>query len=216
MSSADPPVTRLPLTLTTSPRLDASLHQGWEAWSTVVRNLGASATALWLSQRAGDGDLLAALVPAVAAVLAAEGADEEVESRIELAELAEAVDDLVAETCWDGVLVVARAVGDGDALAEATNRLATIAEADGDVLTAAERHIAFLNWRREPDSSSDSDAVATSFEEIVRLAEHDRNPKAAAIYTFRYASFTRLVDREDVRVVVGDWEADGSPYEAWQ
>lgn len=216
MSAADSSAPRQPITLTTSPCLDATIHQGWDAWITVVQDLGASATSVWLSQRAGDRDLRAALFPALEAVLTAGGPDDEVEARIELAELSEVVDDLVVETCWEGVLLAARAAGDGDAMAVATTRLATISEAHGDALTAAELYIEFLNWRRQPGSSSDSDAVATSFEEIIRLAERDRNPKAAAIYTFRYATFTQMVDRDDGRVVAGDWEANESPYEAWQ
>jgi hypothetical protein len=203
------------LTLTTNPRLDASAQAGWEAWAAAAREAGAAAVAGWLARRAGDADLRGEALPAVEAVLAAGEPDEAVAARAELAELAEAIDDLLADTLWEGVLAAAREAEDGDAVAEATGRLAAIAEANGDPLAAAEFHVEFLNWRRQPGHASDPEAVETAFDEVIRLAERDGNPKAAAIYAYRQAGYTRLLEADDDRAVEGDWERDPAPYEGW-
>jgi hypothetical protein len=204
-----------PLTLTTNPRLDAAAQAGWEAWDAAAREAGAEAVAGWLARRAGDADLRREALPAVRAVLAAAEPDEAVAARAELAELAEEIDDLLADTLWEGVLAAAREAEDGDAVAEATGRLAAIAEANGDPLAAAEFHVEFLNWRRQPGHASDPEAVETAFDEVIRLAERDGNPKAAAIYAYRQAGYTRLLEADDDRAVEGDWERDPAPYEGW-
>jgi hypothetical protein len=100
-------------------------------------------------------------------------------------------------------------------IAEATTRLAAIAEAQGDPLAAAEFYIDFLNWRRLPGHASDPEALETAFDEIVRLATLDGAQKAAALFAYRQATYTRLLDAEDDRAVEGDWEKDPAPYESW-
>ena len=204
-----------PLTLTTNPRLDAAAQAGWEAWAAAAREAGAAAVAGWLARRAGDADLRGEALPAVEAVLAAGEPDEAVAARAELAELAEAIDDLLADTLWEGVLAAAREAEDGDAVAEATGRLAAIAEANGDPLAAAEFHVEFLNWRRQPEHSSDPEDVEVAFDEIVRLATADGAQQAAAQYAFRQVGFTKLLDADDPRAVEGDWEAEALPYQTW-
>ena len=109
----------------------------------------------------------------------------------------------------------AREIGDGDLIAEATRRLAALAERNGDPLAAAEFFIEFLNWRRQPEHSSDPEDVEAAFDEIVRLATADGAQQAAAQYTYRQVGFTKLLDADDPRAVEGDWESDALAYQSW-
>jgi hypothetical protein len=205
-----------PLTLTTNPRLDAAVQAGWEAWAAAARAAGPAATAAWLAHRADEAASATELRPLVAAVLRDDDADETIAALAELAELAEGFDDALADSLWEGVLAAAREAEDADALFEATGRLAAIAEAHGDQLAAAEYWIGFLNWRREGGHDSDPEQVDTAFDEVVRLAERDGAPKAAALFAFRQAQYTRLLEAEDDRATAGEWEAEGAgAYEGW-
>ena len=133
-----------------------------------------------------------------------------------MAELAEETgDDLLADTLWEGALFRAREVGEGDLVAEATRRLAALAERLGDPLAAAEFFIEFLNWRRQEGHSSDPEDILDAFGEVVRLAELDGARKAAAEYAYRLGAFARLVDEEDLSALEGDWEPGKPPYAAW-
>ena len=100
-------------------------------------------------------------------------------------------------------------------MAEATRRLSVIAERNGDLLAAAEFFIEFLNWRRQPEHSSDPEDVEVAFDAVARLATADGAQQAAAQFAFRQVGFTKLLDVDDPRVVEGDWEADPTPYQAW-
>ena len=95
-------------------------------------------------------------------------------------------------------------------IAEATRRLAALAERLGDPSGRAEFFIEFLNWRRQPGHSSDPEDVEIAFDEIVRLAAIDGAQQAAAQYEFRQVGFTTLARAEDPRAVEGDWEADAA------
>lgn len=203
-----------PLTLTTNPKLDAALRRGWEAWEAAAREAGAETVARWMARRLGSLELQAELLDPVRALLACADPDACAEIRLELAELVEG-DDLVADTLWEAVLAHAREAGDPDLYAEATARLAAIAETNGDPLAAAEYHLEFLNWRRHPDHAGDPEPVLTSFDEVIRLAELDAAPEAAARYTYRQAAFARLLEADDDRVFAGDWERDPTPYASW-
>src|SRR5687767_12926177 len=94
----DPPKS---LTLTTNPKLDAAVQTGWEAWEQAARAAGASGVAAWLAGRAGEPALRQEALPVVDALLAADDPDERAQARIELAELVEGVDDLLADTLWE-------------------------------------------------------------------------------------------------------------------
>jgi hypothetical protein len=100
-------------------------------------------------------------------------------------------------------------------MAEATRRLAALAERNGDPLAAAEFFIEFLNWRRQSGHSSDPEDVEVAFDEIVRLATDDGARQSAAEYGYRQVSFTKLLNADDPRAVVGDWETDSPPYQTW-
>lgn len=213
--SAPDPSDRPALTLTTDPRLDAAVQAGWAAWETAARAAGPARVAAWLANRVGDPAFRQEARPAAAAFLDAAGADERAEALLELAELAEAADDLVADTLWEGVLAAGRDSQDADTIVEATGRLVAIAEAHGDPLAAAEYLLDFLNWRRRAGNASDPEAVEIAFEEVVRLAEADGARREAALFAYRQAAFARLVEADDERAVTGDWEEDAAPYASW-
>lgn len=212
MSADDEPA---PLVLTRSPRLDNALRLGWSSFSRTLAATGAVDAARWLAARVDDADVAEVAEPLFAAAVG-DDADEAAEALSALAELAEETgDDLLSDTLWEGVLEKGQQIADGDLIAEATRRLASLAERLGDPLAAAEFQIGFLNWRREPEHSSDPEDVELAFDEIVRLAEADGAPKAAAEYAYRQVGFTRLLDADDPRAVEGDWEAEPEPYRAW-
>jgi hypothetical protein len=204
-----------PLRLTRSPRLDNALRLGWESFSRMLAAAGSEEAARWLSARTGDPELTDVAEPLLAAALGDEP-DEAADALFGLAELAEETEDeLLADTLWEGVLDRARDVGDGDLIAEATRRLAALAERNGDPLAAAEYFIEFLNWRRQPEHSSDPEDVEVAFEEIVRLATADGAQQAAAQYAYRQVGYTKLLDADDLRAVEGNWESDALPYQSW-
>ena len=212
---------RTPLILTTNPRLDTALQLGWQAWEDSVVSAGQAASTAWLHARANGEIGREEIGESVAALLDAEDGDDKVTARAELAELVGGIDDAVAETLWEGVLAHGMATEDAETLFDATSHLAAIAEASGDPLAAAEYHIDFLNWRRQPDHSADPELVQSSFDEVIRLAEHDGAQTAAAQFTFRQATFTRLTESDDADpdapppAIEGDWEDDATPYVGW-
>lgn len=204
-----------PITFTLDPRLDQAVTESAEAWEAVARAAGVKRTAAWLAQRLRDPQGLPDIAAAIDNLLAAEEGDDLIQTRAELAELMEGSDDPIVERLWESIRDYAIEQDDGETLASATAQLAAIAENQGDLLGAAEHHLAFLNWRREPGRASDPEDVQTSFDEVVRLAELDGEPQAAAMYSFRQARFGRLADAEDERTVEGDWETTTEPYASW-
>ena len=204
-----------PLRLTRSPRLDNALRLGWESFSRTLAAAGPRDAARWLSARTGDPQLAEVAEPLLTSVLGRDP-DEAADALFGLAELAEETEDeLLADTLWEGVLDRARVIGEGDLIAEATRRLAALAERNGDPLAAAEFFIEFLNWRRQPGNSSDPEDVEVAFDEIVRLATADGAQQAAAQYAYRQVGFTKLLDADDPRAVDGDWESDAPAYQSW-
>ncbi len=206
---------RSELILTVSPRLDAALQIGWEGWLTAARDAGATAVATWIARRSGDPASRHAMLPAVEELLSAISVEGQIEPGIELAELMEEVDDLVADTLWEGVLLAGQASDDADTVFEATARLAAIAEAHADPLAAAEYWIDALNWRRQAERVSDAEQIEAAFEEIIRLAALDGAPREAALFSYRQAQYTRLVEAEDDRATTGNWEESSAPYPSW-
>ena len=205
-----------PLTLTTSPQLDAAVQAGWERWEAAARLAGAPAVAAWLARRGDAPELRDELVTPVRTLFDATDPIARGEAWVELAEWADEADDvLLADTFWEGALAAGRDAADPDLIVAATTRLAAIAELHGDPLAAAEYWIDFLNWRREPGHASDAEDVETAFDEIVRLATADGARKEAALYEYRQARYTRLLEADDERAVLGDWEDDPAPYQSW-
>lgn len=204
-----------PLNLTMNPKLDAALAHGWAAWEAVAREAGVARVTSWAAQRTGGDVPKADLRDAIEALLTADDPEEVAFARAELAELLEESDDELADTLWEGVLERGLETDDGDLIFEASSHLAAIAEDHGDPLAAAEYFIDFLNWRRSPVGVSDPEAVQTAFDEVVRLAEADGEPKVAALYAYRQVAFTRIADADAESATTGDWETDGAPYASW-
>ena len=204
-----------PLSFTTSPRLDSALARGSDEWLAAARAIGAAGTTRWLGQRSDLSEQIDDVGEVVEALLEATDLDEVVGLQSELAELVTGDDDVVAEVLAEGVLAHGIATDDAEVIVDAVGHLAELAESAGDPLTAAEYHVDFLNWRRQPDHSSDPESVATAFDEIVRLAEMDGATQAAAIYGFRQVAFQRIVDADADAAYAGDWDPKSPPYEGW-
>jgi hypothetical protein len=204
-----------PLTLTADPRLDTAVAKGWEPFAAAIAAAGSTRAARWLARRAGDADLAESAEPLFAAVGGrrpggAGGA------LLALAEIAEEVeDDALADAFWEGALESAEVAGDADAIARSIGGLSALAERLGDPLAAAEYRIAFLNWRRRPGHASDPGSGRGGVRRDRRLAQRDGAQKDAAIWAYRQASYTRLLESDDERAVEGDWEADPAPYSGW-
>jgi hypothetical protein len=203
------------LSVTLNPKLDAAVQSGWEAWDAVARGEGAGRVTTWLAQRLRNPALKTDLRETIEAALTAGDADERALALSEVAEIAEGHDDLLADTLWEGVLAAGLDVDDPDVVFEATSHLAAIAEDHGDPLAAAEYYLEFLNWRRRDNHVSDPEEVESAFDEVFRLAELDGDRRAAALFQYRQAQFTRLAEADDERATTGDWETDPAPYASW-
>ena len=196
-----------PLILTLSARLDAAVQAGWEAWHGAAREAGPETVAAWLAQGVSDPDLRAAVLPSVRSLLDPADVEEQAGALIELAELADGIDHLLADTLWEGVLSIGRDTDDPDIVFEATTRLAAIAETQGDPLAAAEYYIDFLNWRRQDHHASDPDDVETAFDQIIRLATQDGAQKEAARSLPTAKPALRAYGR---RTTTGRWPGTGN------
>jgi len=212
---AESPISVQPLTFTPQPKLDRALEMGWTAWIMAARTVGVEPVASWMAQRLGDAAMQSALLDPIRTILG-EDLDERAIAAAELGELAEETDDLLADALWDGTLVTGRRLDEPEVIFEATVHLAAIAEAHGDLLSAAEYYIGFLNWRREPEHTSEPEDVEVAFDEIIRLARLDNAPEAVARWEYRQAEYTRLLAADDERAIEGDWERDHAPYAAWE
>jgi hypothetical protein len=209
--AANPPASR-PLK---SP-LDITVRLGWTSWSRTATRAGYDAVRDWLQNRLSAPELVEACLEPLKTVIEAEEPEERAVAAAELAELLDGTDDVLADTLWEGVLAFGRETEDADFLFEASTHLAAIAERHGDPLAAAEFFIDFLNWRRQDDHTSESEQIEIAYEEIVRLAEIDDNPRAAALYTYYQTRYHALAEADDDRAITGDWEASPEPYEGWE
>lgn len=203
------------LTLTLDPRLDRAAARSAPEWEDAARMAGVDRASAWLVRRLDDPDAAEAVGEAIERLLAASDEHDRAEARAELAELIEGGDDLLAETLLEAARMFALEIEDGEMLASVTQQLAASAERQDDLLTAAEHHVDFLNWRRQAGHASDPDDVETSFDEVIRYAGAEGETAAAALYSYRQAAFNRLVEADEDRAVEGDWERNDAPYQAW-
>lgn len=201
--------------MTTNPRLDAALGEGWRRWEETVASTSLPIVLTWLRHRTGAEVARADLEDGVRNLVEADDPEERLLARAELAELLEGVDNPLAETLWEGVLATGYEIADADTIFDGVSHLAALAETAGDLLGAAEWYIEFLNWRRRDEHAADPDQVGTGFEEIVRLADEDGARTAAAQWTYRQAIFTRLLERDPGKAEIGDWERSAPPYQSW-
>lgn len=205
-----------PLIFTADPKLDAALQKGWDAFAPALAEAGPKRGARWFARRADDPALAEMVEPMLETLAENLSGEDALETLFALAEVAEEVeDDLLADTLWEGGLATASELGDGDAAYEATSRLAELAERLGDLLAAAEYWIAFLNWRRQPGRTCDPESVEQAFDEIARLADEDGARSDAAMWRFRQAHYTRLLEANDDRAVEGEWDDAGAPWTGW-
>jgi hypothetical protein len=208
------PVT--PLSLSVDPRLDLALKAGVDKWEETVALRGATATARWLIHRSAGADLEQELViDAIENLLLWEDPHDRALARAEVAEMVQTEDSELAETLWFAVREYAFETGDADLLAEASSHIAEIAIELDDPTSAAEVWIDFLNWRREPESTSDPESVLTALDEIIRAAEMDGAQAEAARFGYMQVQFQRLVDTADERATVGNWLDHENPIESW-
>lgn len=205
-----------PVTFSLDVRLDLALRGGIEAWERAVADRGATATAKWMMQRNGGAEIEQELVlEAIENLILAEDPADRALARAEIAEMVQADDTELADLLWFAVRDYAIQANDADLLAEATGHIAEIAFDLDEPTTAAEAWIDFLNWRREPESTSDPESVLTAYDEIIRAAEMDGAQAVAAKYGYMQVQFQALVDKDDPRATVGNWLPADEPLESW-
>jgi hypothetical protein len=205
-----------PLVFSVDPKLDSALARGINAWEAEVAERGVLATAKWLMRRGEEVELDAELLyEALEYLLTAEHANDKMLARAELAEMVQPGDLELADLLWFAVRDAALELRDADLLAEALTHIAEIAFEVDEPTTAAEVWIDFLNWRREPESTSDPETVLTAFDEVIRAAEMDGAHADAARFSYLQVQFQALVDAGDARATVGDWMMSDAPFEVW-
>lgn len=205
-----------PLRLSIDPRLDLALHAGVDAWEADVARRGATGTAKWLLHRSAEADLDQEIVlEAIENLILADDPQDRAMARAEIAEMVQSDDPELADVLWFAVRDYAISVNDADLIADATSHIAEIAFDLDEPTTAAEVWIDFLNWRREPDSTSDPETVLTAFDEIIRAAEMDGAQAEAARFGYLQVQFQALVDAEDPTATVGNWLKHDNPLESW-
>lgn len=203
------------LSLTMSPRLDAGLRAGWPAWYAALQREEFDRLVAWLKQRSA-GDIPSDQLDELAqGIVDAQDSESRALAAADLAELIEEDDPELADVLWEGVSAAGRELGDADLIYEAALRQAAIAELYADPLAAAEFFLDFLNWRRDDGHVSDPELVFSAFDEIIRLAEADGEPAAAALFAHAQAAFGRVVDADAPEAHLGDWDPQSGPFEPW-
>ncbi|HYP59294.1 MAG TPA: hypothetical protein VEQ36_02615 [Thermomicrobiales bacterium] len=205
-----------PMTVSVDVRLDLALRSSVDAWEAAVADRGPAATAKWIMQRSAAADLEREMVvEAIENLIVAEDPADRALARAEVAEMVQGEDAELADALWFAIRDFALDEGDGDLLTEATTHISEIAFDLDEPTSAAEAWLDFLNWRREPESASDPEAVLTAFDEIIRAAEMDGEPTIAARYGYLQVQFQKLVEADDPRATVGNWLAADQPLESW-
>ncbi len=212
MSDADQP----PVVLTTNPRLSFALHGSGADLERAMEAVGLEQVQTWLLNRTGEEIAPDDLHAALAAWFDAASSDDRIIARVELAELIDEADEATTELLWEASLRDGYEGGDAELAFDAVSNLARIAEESGDPLAAAEYFIEFLNWRRQAEHASDPEFVHQAFEEIVRLAEAERQAAVAARFEAAHAQFARIEDAGDDRAAVGDWTGGTPPFASWE
>lgn len=205
-----------PLAFSKDFRLDHSLRTGVDAWEAMVSQRGAAATTTWLMDRSAGAGLDEELVlEAVENLIVSEDPHDRALARAEIAEIAQEEDTELADILWFAVRDYGIETGDADLIVEASTHLAEIALDLDEPTTAAEVWLDFLNWRREPDATSDPESVLTAFDEIISAAELDGAREVAARFGYMQVQFQQLVDADDPRTTVGNWLSNDDPLESW-
>lgn len=204
-----------PLTFSFDAGLDAALTRGWTGWIEVARKKGLERTAEWLMRRDETGLDLSDLAPLLETLLESSSPFDRAMAASELAELTEMEDDEMAATLWEGVMICGREASDSEVYFEGLSQLAEIEMEYGDPQSAAALYIDFLNWAREPDHSTEAEAILSAFDQIIALAESDGAPAESAAFANAQARFFRSVDGDESRIVSENWEPHRDPYLVW-
>lgn len=205
-----------PLSLTVDPVLEHAFRDGSDAWTTAVRDRGISATANWLIRRSVGVDLDEESVKdAIAGIALSTSAEDLNDARLELATLTEAGDLEMTELLWQGVRDFARTSDDAELMTEATHRLAAISGELDEPRALAAVWLDYLNWRRKPDSRSESDEVLAAFDAVIGAAEMCGAHREAARLGYLQVKFQQLVDSDDPSAIQGDWMPGQPPFALW-
>lgn len=204
-----------PLTFSFDAGLDAALNRGWNGWIETARKKGVERTTEWLLRRDETGLDAADLEPLIEAVLESDSPFDQAMAASELAEYIEVEDDAFAATLWEGVLRSGRDANDSEVYYEGLSQLAEIETEYGDPQAAAALFVDFLNWTREPGHSTEAEAIFSTFDQLITLAEGDGAPAAAAAFVHAQTQFFRFVDGDDARIISENWEPSGEPFVVW-
>lgn len=206
-----------PLSLTVDPVLELAFREGHGAWARAVQARGTSATANWLIRRSVGVQLdEEAVKDAIASIALSRSPEALAAGQLELAELIREGDLEMSELLWQGVRDYAVAVGDADLMESATGELAAISGELKEPHALAKVWIDYLNWRRQPGSSSDPEQVLHAFDELIRAAEMSGAHRDAARYGWLQVQFQGAVDRNDPGALTGDWMPDSAPFVIWE
>ena len=204
-----------PLTFSFDAALDHALNRGWTGWIETARKKGVERTTEWLLRRDETGLDPEELEPLIQSVLQSEAPFDRALAASELAEYIEVEDDAMAATLWEGVLVSGKEANDSEVYFEGLSQLAEIESEYGDPQAAATLYIDFLNWAREPNHSTESEAIFTAFDQLIMLAEGDGAQTEAADFGHAQTRFFRFVNGDDAHIVSEDWDPGREPYVVW-
>jgi hypothetical protein len=204
-----------PLTFSFDAGLDNALTRGWTGWIEVARKKGLERTTEWLLRRDETGLDPEELEPLVEAVLESDSPFDRAMAASELAEYVEVEDDAMAAILWEGVLISGRDANDSEVYFEGLSQLAEIESEYGDPQAAAALFVDFLNWSRESGHSTEAEAIFSTFDRLIQLAEADGAPSAAAGFGHAQTRFFRFVEGDDARIVSEDWDPSAPPYVVW-
>ncbi|MGC4047614.1 MAG: hypothetical protein QM758_27790 [Armatimonas sp.] len=204
-----------PLTFTYDAGLDNALTRGWSGWVDVARRKGVERTTEWLSRRDETGLDPIELAPLIEAVLESGSPFDRAMAASELAEYIEVEDDAMAATLWEGVLLSGREANDSEVYFEGLSQLAEIEIEYGDPQAAAALYVDFLNWTREPDHSTEAEAIFSAFDQLIMLAEADGEPAASADFGHAQTRFFRFVGGDDSRIISENWDPTSELYVVW-
>jgi hypothetical protein len=204
-----------PLIFSFDAGLDNALTRGWTAWIETARKKGVERTTEWLLRRDETGLDPEELEPLVHAILQSDAPFDRALAASELAEYIEVEDDAMAATLWEGVLVSGKEANDSEVYFEGLSQLAEIESEYGDPQAAAALYLDFLNWSREPDHSTEAEAIFSAFDQLIMLAEGDGAQTEAADFGHAQTRFFRFVEGDDARIISEDWDPGRPHYVVW-
>jgi hypothetical protein len=205
-----------PLSLTVDRRLELAFREGHAAWTEAVRERGTNATANWLIRRSVGVDIdRDSALDAIEGIVLSRTPEDLVDAQRELVSLIREGDLEMSELLWTAIRDAALAANDPEQIEEATTELARISGELDEPSNRARVWIDYLNWRRQPGSSSDPDQVLQAFDEIIQAAEESGAHRDAARFSYLQVQFQALADAEDDRAESGDWMPGEPLFRIW-